>query len=380
MKRSELFKQAYRLEEKRGYFCFSQEGKTLWMNAPVSGMLPMLMEGQSASVVFPGLDTGSLGDICLLPLTGRYSARVSRFEESEDECFYIAEILDEGVSGEKALDYTTLLTVQMREKISRIRSLISESRSSLSDVQADYSGNVPRLAADLDRQITWINGAEKDCDALMRYVLQAEESIVPAVRDADDRMDAGRFLPLLSQDIRLFLKEAAVPLEFSFSSDADYGSWIGCSKEQFALAVLGMIRTAAVSAVLREGKQFTLQAWSDDGMLVLRLRDCGTDPAQLEAYEPLILRNGQKLPVPANLAAARCRYLMDSVGGSWMLGRTPGDTGYTMQLRFPLLDGSSSGFKCAAAYDLAADSIMPDSSGLQETIRLMFSSLEDDMR
>ncbi|MBQ4051787.1 MAG: hypothetical protein IJD13_09155 [Oscillospiraceae bacterium] len=382
MKKNELFKQAYTLEKERGYICLSREGKILWANEPASQMLPMLIEGQSAAVVFPGFDAGCLGDTCLLPLTGGLCARVSRFEESDpDEIFYIAEITAESVSVGNMSDYMALLAMQMREKIGRIRSLVSESRSGLSDIQADYSGNVPRLAAELDRQITWISGAEKDCDALMRCVLQAEESIAPDGREDGEQMDISRFLPLLIRDIDLLMKEDSIPLELTCDwNAADCGNLIGCSRERFALAFLGMVRIAAVSALLCGSNQLFLQVWNDDGMFAIRLRDRETDPAQLEAYESLPLCSGHQLPTPANFAARRLRRLMESVEGSWMLGRTPGDAGYTVQLRFPLLRELPPTFECSSAYDFNAGEPAPGESGLQEMIRLMLSSLEDDMR
>lgn len=381
LKRSELFKQAYCQEEKRGYFCFSRDGEVLWLNDAASQALPMLTEGQSVAVVSPDFDMKNPGDTRLVTLTGGYSMRVSRFEESgPDGCFYIAEIIRDSVADERTPDYLALLAAQIRDRIGRIRTFITETHSGLSDIQADYSGNVPRLVSELDHQLMWIHGAEKDCDALMRCALQAEESIVP--RDVDEQTDAAEVLPALLQDTEVYLKKNLIPLNISCDWSGLKGEvFIGCSKEKLALAFLGMLRTAAVSAAIKEGNQLTLQAWNDEDMLTVRLHDSITDPSQLEAYEPMPGRYGQQVPVPANFFAARLRYLVESVEGSWMVGRTPGDTGYTMNVRFPLVKEEQSVCGCSVAYDLQAGiDVRVPSSGCQDMIRLMFSALEDDMR
>ena len=67
-----------------------------------------------------------------------------------------------------------------------------------------------------------------------------------------------------------------------------------------------------------------------------------------------------------------------------MVIRTPGEAGYMMQLRFPASPGRSPVLESSVAYRLegldAGGRWPADFSGQKDLIRIMLSTLEDDMR
>lgn len=386
MKKSELFRQAYCAEKTQSWFCLDEDGNVLWANSAAEEELPLLEVGKPISdgpFTFP---KGEENESFLI-LAGGRMARLNRFFEEDDSAIYLAAPMTGFIPIEEydIRPNTVMLAARIREKISRIRSFICETSSGLSDIQADYLGTVPHLAGELDRQIGWLNGAGKDCDGLIRYILQFEEDF--ACNDTRRRglIDAGQFLPAFFRDVEISLQEMDVPLELQCSWEAlDTVCTIACSRERFAMALLGLVRAAAVKAMQKDGVRFSILGRITGEELLLRIRDNSTDPAELEAYEPLEIWGGYRIPTPAHQGVNNLRRFLDTVGGSMMVIRTPGEAGYMMQLRFPASPGKSAVLECCTAYRLegldTGGRWPADFSGQKDLIRIMLSTLEDDMR
>lgn len=393
MKKSELFRQAYCSGQSAGcYFCIGEDGSILWMNSAAAEEFPRL-QGGSVSSVCPVFEKTRPEDGSILPLIGGKAVRLSRFTEEDGAVFYIAGLTESVLpDGDYVPEYAASMVVQMREKLDRIRSLVSGVSDELSNLQADYLGTVPHLAGKLDRGLAWLKGAENDCDGLTRHILQFEDNFYRSDEECRGATDLGSFLPLFFRDIELELKNKDIPLEIRCDWNAvKAGCCTGVSQVRLAMALAGLVRVAAVNAVQKGGGSYSVQGRSVEGAFLFRIRDDGTDPAEMDRWENRELWGGEKVPTPANLAGGNVGRLMDAVGGSRMISRTPGEPGYTMTLRFPLLAADAKvpvdcGLGSSAAYRL--DSLdygyggrwPAGLSGQKDLIRVMLSSLEDDFR